>query len=142
MSNPYVSFTWVDRDSEYPTRRKLVDTTTQEETQVVVSRDEGTVTEQGTPFTAYYMNNLESRVNAAFAAMNNELTATLTAGSTSLTSSLILTGQAAILTTSTIDVYTDTYGISPETVTVATGSVTLTFEAQASDLGVKVKVMN
>ena len=137
MSNPYVSFTWVDRDSEYPTRRKLVDTTTQEETQVVVSRDEGTVTEQGTPFTAYYMNNLESRVNAAFAAMNNELTATLTAGSTSLTIS-----DNSILTTSTIDVYTDTYGISPETVTVATGSVTLTFEAQASDLGVKVKVMN
>ena len=137
MSNPYVSFTWVDRDSEYPTRRKLVDTTTQEETQVVVSRDEGTVTEQGTPFTAYYMNNLESRVNAAFAAMNIEATGTLIAGQTSLTIQ-----DANILTTSTIDVYTDTYGISPETVTVATGSVTLTFEAQASDLGVKVKVMN
>ena len=137
MSNPYVSFTWVDRDSEYPTRRKLVDTTTQTETQVIVSRDEGTVTEQGTPFTAQYMNSLESRVNAAFAAMNIEATGTLIAGQTSLTIQ-----DANILTTSTIDVYTDTYGISPETVTVTTGSVTLTFEAQANDLGVKVKVMN
>lgn len=137
MSNPYVSFTWVDRVSEFPTRRTLTDTTTQETQQVTVSRDEGTVTEQGTPFTAQYMNSLESRVNAAFAAMNIEATGTLTAGQTSLTIQ-----NANILTTSTIDVYTDVYGISPESVTVATGSVTLTFEAQASDLGVKVKVMN
>lgn len=137
MSNPYVSFTWLDRDSEYPNRRKLVDTTTQEEKQYYVSRDEGTVTEQGTPFTAYYMNALEGRINAAFAAMNIEVTGTLIAGQTSLTIS-----DNSILTTSTIDVYTDTYGISPESITVATGSVTLTFEAQASDLGVKVKVMN
>lgn len=135
MSNPYVSFTWLDRDSEYPNRRKLVDTTTQEEKQYYVSRDEGTVTEQGTPFTAYYMNALEGRINAAFAAMNIEVTGTLIAGQTSLTIS-----DNSILTTSTIDVYTDTYGISPESITVATGSVTLTFEAQASDLGVKVRV--
>ena len=63
------------------------------------------------------------------------LTGTLLAGSTTLTLS-----DAAITTSSTVDIYTDTYGISPEDVTVATGSVTLTFEAQLADLGVKVVV--
>ena len=60
---------------------------------------------------------------------------TLTAGSTSLTLS-----DASILTTSTIDIYVDTYGIQPTNASVATGSITLTFLAQASDLSVKVRV--
>lgn len=64
-----------------------------------------------------------------------DVTGTLTAGSTSLTLS-----NAAITTSSTIDVYTDTYGINPTNISVATGSVTLTFEAQAANLGVKVRV--
>ena len=47
------------------------------------------------------------------------LTGTLTAGSTSLTLS-----NAAVKTTSLIDVYTDVWGVAPTNVSVATGSVT------------------
>lgn len=64
-----------------------------------------------------------------------ELTGTLTAGNTSITLQ-----DASITTNSTIDIYTDTFGVNPTDVVVAAGSVTLTFEAQASDLGVKVRV--
>lgn len=137
MSNPYIGKTWVDRVSEYPTRRTITDTTTLETQQVTVVRDEGTVTEQGDVFDAATMNNLESRINSAFGALTKEVTGTLLAGQTTLTLS-----DASILTTSDIDIYTDTWGVSPETVVASTGSVTLTFEALDSDLAVKVKVMN
>lgn len=137
MSNPYIGKTWVDRVSEYPTRRTLTDTTTLETQQVTVVRDEGTVTEAGDVFDASTMNNLESRINSAFGALTKEVTGTLLAGQTTLTLS-----DASILTTSDIDIYTDTWGVSPETVVASTGSVTLTFEALDSDLAVKVKVMN
>ena len=63
------------------------------------------------------------------------VTGTLTAGSTSLTLS-----DASILTTSTIDIYVSTFGIQPTNAVVATGSITLTFLAQASDIVVKVRV--
>lgn len=137
MSNPYIGKTWVDRVSEYPTRRVLTDTTTLETQQVTVVRDEGTVTEAGDVFDASTMNNLESRINSAFGALTKEVTGTLLAGQTTLTLS-----DASILTTSDLDIYTDTWGVSPETVVASTGSVTLTFEALDSDLAVKVKVMN
>lgn len=64
-----------------------------------------------------------------------ELTGTLTAGQTSITIS-----DAAILTTSTIDIYTDVFGVSPEDVTVSNGSVTMTFSAQSANLSVKLRV--
>ena len=64
-----------------------------------------------------------------------DVTGTLTAGSTSLTLS-----DASITTSSTIDVYTDVFGVNPTNVVVATGSVTLTFSAQGSNIGVKVRV--
>ena len=64
-----------------------------------------------------------------------EVTGTLTAGNTSITLS-----NAAITTTSTLDIYTDVYGVNPKTVTVANGSVTMTFDGQNSALGVKVRV--
>ena len=63
------------------------------------------------------------------------LTGTLTAGSTSLVMS-----DSAITESSILDIYTDTYGISPTVATVETGSVTLTFDKQSSDLGVSVEV--
>lgn len=66
-----------------------------------------------------------------------DLTATLTAGQTSLVFS-----NAVITTSSTIDVYVDDsfYGVNPTAITLATGSVTLTFASQASDMPVKVRV--
>lgn len=63
-----------------------------------------------------------------------DLIGTLTAGLTTLVIS-----SDAISTSSTIDVYTDA-DVDYNSITVATGSVTLTFDAQASDMGVKVRV--
>ena len=60
------------------------------------------------------------------------LTATLTAGETTLE----ITSEA-IKTTSTVDLYTDVYGINPTNATVADGSLTLTFKAQTKDISVK-----
>lgn len=143
MNNPYVSKTWKDRDSEYPTRRELAytdpETLLPATLQVTVTRDEGTITEVGDPFSASNMNGFESRINTAFSALAPAgfvtVSGTLTTGSTSLTLS-----DASITTSSEIDVWVDTFGVNPENVVVASGSVTLTFEAQESDLGVKVRV--
>lgn len=60
------------------------------------------------------------------------LTATLTTGETTLE----ITSEA-IKTTSTVDLYTDVYGINPTDATVADGSLTLTFKAQTKDISVK-----
>ena len=139
ISNPYVSRTWKDRISEYPTRRILTDTTTLETQQVTVTRDEGTVTEAGDNWDASNLNGMESRINSAFSALSAcgfvEVTGTLLAGATTLVLS-----DASITSTSTLDVFTDVYGVSPTDMVATTGSVTLTFEAQESDLGVKVRV--
>lgn len=64
-----------------------------------------------------------------------EVTGTLTTGSTTITLS-----DASITTDSTIDVYTSVFGINPVGIAVATGYVTITFEAQDADIGVKVRV--
>lgn len=63
------------------------------------------------------------------------LTGTLTAGQTSLTLQ-----DAAITTGSSFDFYTDTFGVNPSGVSVSTGSITMTFPEQASDVSVKVRV--
>ena len=63
------------------------------------------------------------------------LTGTLTAGSTTLT----LT-NSALTTSSLVDIYTDVWGFAPSSVAVTTGSITMTFTAQGSDVGVKVLV--
>ena len=68
-------------------------------------------------------------------AIYTELTGTLTAGSTSLTLS-----NAGISESSTIDYYTNYYGVNPTGVFVSSGSVTLAFEAQDIDISVKVRV--
>ena len=88
---------------------------------------------------AYLFNTLNTTSKNIVGSINEvkgtEITGTLTAGNTSITIQ-----NAAITTTSTIDIYTDVFGISPESVSVATGEITITFEAQASDLGVKVVI--
>lgn len=64
-----------------------------------------------------------------------DLTDTLMAGQTSL-----IIQNAVITTSSTIEIFTDTYGVDPTNVVVTNGNITLTFEAQQNDLGVKVRV--
>ena len=63
------------------------------------------------------------------------VTGTLTAGSTSITLS-----DASITTSSTIDIYVDTFGVQPTNAVVTTGSITLSFLAQSADVSVKVRV--
>lgn len=65
----------------------------------------------------------------------SEVTGTLVSGATSIT----LT-DSGITTDSTFDIYTSIWGAEPTDVTVANGSITLTFEAQSTDMNVKVKV--
>ena len=140
MNNPYVGKTWVDRISEYPTRRLLTDTTDPTDTkEVYVTRQEGTVTEAGDVFDASTMNGLESRINTAFSALSpagfTELTGTLSSGATTC----VIT-STSITTTATYDFFTDVYGVNPTSVAVDAGEMTLTFEEQESDLSVKVRV--
>ena len=89
--------------------------------------------------TAYNYNALNTSSKNVIGAVNElkgtELTAVLSAGSTTVTIS-----NAAILTTSTVDIYTDVFGVNPEDVTVTTGQIVLTFPEQASDLNVKVVI--
>lgn len=64
------------------------------------------------------------------------LTSTLTAGATSLTFT-----NSAITSTSLIDVYTNTWGINPTNIVASTGEVTLTFDAQSSNVSVRLLVI-
>ena len=61
---------------------------------------------------------------------------TLTAGQTSVA----LQFSANVGATDLVDIYTGTYGVNPTAVSIATDTITLTFEAQASNVAVAVKV--
>lgn len=60
---------------------------------------------------------------------------TLLAGNTSVT-----LNNPSIKNTSNLEFFTDAFGICPTNVSVSSGSITLTFDAQTNDLGVKVRV--
>lgn len=64
-----------------------------------------------------------------------ELNGNLAAGSTTLTLS-----DENITINSTIDIYTNVYGISPKNVTAEDGQITLEFKALEHELNVKVVV--
>ena len=77
-----------------------------------------------------------TQINSSLADLTpTELTATLSAGSTSVTFT-----NAAITNTAKIDVYTDTFGVSPTNQSVSGTTLTLTFKAQAAAVSVKVLV--
>jgi len=126
---------WKDRISEYPNRRTINDGYVTKS--VTVGRNEGTITEEGDAFNAANMNDLEDRIEAAIEGGDlwTDFTGTLAAGSTSLTIS-----NPLITESSTFDYYTEYFGINPVGASVTNGSITLTFEAQDIDLGVKVRV--
>ena len=65
-----------------------------------------------------------------------EVDGILLAGTTTIT----LTNNA-ITTDSKFDFYTSIYGVSPTNVAVAAGSITLTFDAQETNMNVEVRVM-
>ena len=45
-----------------------------------------------------------------------------------------------IFETSTVDVYTNVYGVSPQSVSVTLGKVIIGFKKQDNDLGIKVRI--
>lgn len=86
-----------------------------------------------------YMN---GREYAEFNGENSEsswidIQGTLLAGNTSVTLS-----NPSIKNTSDFEFFTDVFGVCPTNVSVSNGSITLTFDEQANDLGVKVRVTN
>lgn len=60
--------TWVNRESEFPTRRKLTQIPTEPDT-YTVTRAEGTVSVEGDAFDAENMNGLEGRIADAFSSV-------------------------------------------------------------------------
>jgi len=60
----FVTRNWQDRVSQYPNRRVITNVEDSSDSKVVtVTRDEGTITQQGDPLNADALNNLESRIS-------------------------------------------------------------------------------
>lgn len=68
----WVKKIWKNRTTEFPTRRTLMKEDGSSEI-VTVTRNEGTVSEEGDAFDANTMNNLEERIDAGFAEVNGKL---------------------------------------------------------------------
>lgn len=68
MANKFEKKEWIDRQSQYPSRRKLTATTI--ENVYEVERAEGEVTEPGNAFDALNMNDLEARIYAALGSLD------------------------------------------------------------------------
>ena len=68
----WVKKIWKNRITEFPTRRELTKEDGSSEI-VTVTRNEGTVSEEGDAFDADTMNNLEERIDAGFADVNRKL---------------------------------------------------------------------
>ena len=90
---------------------------------------------EGTTFTTSMPTTNKTVAGAIQEMYGTVLTDTLEAGETTVTFT-----NNAITANSTLDIYTDTFGVNPTNVTVSAGEIVLTFSAQASDLGVKVRV--
>ena len=68
----WVKKIWKNRITEFPTRRELTKEDGSSEI-VTVTRNEGTVSEEGDAFDADTMNNLEERIDAGFAEVTRKL---------------------------------------------------------------------
>lgn len=101
----------------------------------MITNDDGTVSfvdatvymQVGDNFGAGDVNNMTSRLNI--------IRATLTAGNTQ-----IVVSNGLITTDSILSFYTSVYGLNPSEVLVEDGSVTLTFDAQETDIEVGVQI--
>lgn len=129
--------TWVDRNVEHPARRKLslVSGTTDV---YDVTRNEGTINNPGDAFNADNMNDLEDRISNSFTSIEENdkpTTGILSAGATTIT-----LYDERIATNSILSFVSSIYGANPTAVSSGTGYVTLTFDAQSSEMTVGVKV--
>lgn len=77
-----------------------------------------------------------NEANEAINKLQSFKSATLTSGNTTVNIS-----DESITTNSTIDIYTNVYGVNPTEVEVTDGTIILVFDAQETDLEVKVRVM-
>ena len=68
----WVKKIWKNRTTEFPTRRTLMKEDGSSEI-VTVTRNEGTVSEEGDAFDADTMNNLEERIDAGFTELNGKI---------------------------------------------------------------------
>lgn len=88
-----------------------------------------------------YAADLQTAAKTIFGAINEVagivLSGTLIAGQTSITFA-----DASITSSSTLDnVWTEDFGVKPTNIVITAGSITLTFESQSSDIGVKVRII-
>lgn len=132
----FVTKTWKDRITEYPTRRKLTKSDGSTET-VTVERNEGTVSQEGDAFNAATMNDLESRIAAAIGYTLGPKT--IASGATTAVIS-----SDHITANSLVDVYyaeasKETVASAGVTYSQTAGSLTLTF---GSALGAAVTISN
>lgn len=88
-----------------------------------------------------YAADLQTSAKTIFGAINEVagivLSGTLTAGQTSITFT-----NAAITASSTLaNLWINVFGVYPTNIVITDGSITLTFESQASDIMVKVRII-
>lgn len=69
----YSKKTWVNRVSQFPTRRRLINVEGEEDV-FDISREEGNITTAGDSFSAENMNDLEERISDAFDDENDKPT--------------------------------------------------------------------
>lgn len=66
MGEKYELSNFKDRKSQYPTRRKLIHNSSDEDNVFTVQRDEGTVTQEGIAFSADFMNKFDKKIYDVF----------------------------------------------------------------------------
>ena len=66
MGEKYELSNFKDRKSQYPTRRKLIHNSSDEDNVFTVQRDEGTVTQEGIAFSAKFMNDFDKKIYNVF----------------------------------------------------------------------------
>ena len=78
---------------------------------------------------------LNRAINGTSSSIGVEVAGVLQAGSTTLTIQ-----NGLINTSSTIDVYTDKFGLCPKNIVISDKQVVLTFDAQSSNVSVKIRI--
>lgn len=72
-TNAYVSKTWKNTVAQYPNRRTITDIANNTSQTVDVVRSIGTISQEGDAWNASNMNDMESRINTAFATAFGQL---------------------------------------------------------------------
>lgn len=132
--------TWKNRISEYFNRYKMENASSGAVQTVFLNLDDGAVSQQGDVLDATSLNDLETRIDNEFTVLEGSLKVlqtTLAAGSTTVTFT-----DDAITSTSLLDVYTDVDGVNPSTKSLNNHTVTLTFDAYGTNVGVKLMIRN